>query len=185
MTAKVELGIPQMLPCPFCGKNVELAFHAGDYGYMPPSCSIRCKSCDVGFSHKTREWEHKRGHFSIKEEAIKYVLEKWNGNRKPPAENIPAPSPPLATDCNLNPLNNGVYQWGDRLKTSVVIHEDGSAVIAQGENRVELDCAGFFADVASVLENAIDAMPDGERKTTLMYRSLPTSRRLPGAGWWG
>jgi hypothetical protein len=95
------------------------------------------------------------------------------------------PFSPLATDCNLNPLNNGVYQWGDRLKTSVVIHEDGSAVIAQGENRVELDCAGFFADVASVLENAIDAMPDGERKTTLMYRSLPTSRRLPGAGWWG
>ncbi len=95
------------------------------------------------------------------------------------------PSSPLATDCNLNPLNNGVYQWGDRLRTSVEIRQDGSAAIVQGENRVELDCAGFFADVASVLENAIDAMPDGTRKTTLLYRSLPTSRRLPGVGWWG
>lgn len=100
--------------------------------------------------------------------------------------NSPQPvSSPLATDCNLNPLNNGIYQWGDRLKTSVEIHEDGSAAIVQGENRVELDCVGFFADVASVLDNAIDAMPDGERKLTLEYRSLPTSRRLPGVGWWG
>ena len=87
------------------------------------------------------------------------------------------------TKCNLNPVIDNVYQWGDRDNTTVKIHEDGSATITQGKNIISLDCFGFFRDVTKVFDLAIDEMPESEVKNVLMFKSLGTSRSFPSVEW--
>lgn len=92
-------------------------------------------------------------------------------------------SPLPARQCDLNPVVQGLYEWGDRLNTKVEIFEDGSAVIYQGDQRIVLDCFGFFKDVDKVFNLAIESMPEDDLKMTLEYKSFGTTRSLPGCNW--
>lgn len=85
-------------------------------------------------------------------------------------------------ECNMNPVCQGLYEWGDRANTKVELHRDGSATIIQGDNTIELDCFGFFRDVVKVFDLAIDAMPESNTKMTLEYKGLGTSRSFPTCG---
>jgi hypothetical protein len=91
------------------------------------------------------------------------------------SENQPRP--------DLNPVVQGIYEWGDRANTKVELHSDGSADIIQGDQVVRLDCFGFFKDVAKVFDLAVEAMPESDAKMTLWYKSLGTSRSWPTCGW--
>ena len=88
-----------------------------------------------------------------------------------------------ARECDLNPVHQGLYEWGDTRNTMVEINRDGSATIIQGDQVVKLDCFGFFRDVTDVFEKAIAAMPESELEMTLSYRSIGTTRSLPTCEW--
>lgn len=89
----------------------------------------------------------------------------------------------LARQCDLNPVFQGLYEWGDRANTRVEIHSDGSATIIQGDQIIRLDCFGFFRDVDKVFGLAINSMPEGDLRMTLGCKSLGTSRSLPSCDW--
>ena len=86
-------------------------------------------------------------------------------------------------ECDLNPVCQGLYEWGDGVNTKVELHGDGSATIIQGDKTIRLDCFGFFRDVVKAFDLAIDAMPESDTKMTLFYKGLGTSRSLPACGW--
>lgn len=69
---------PKLEPCPFCGSEVEIKYHPGNYGYMAPSVRIRCEKCGCGFSEFTENWERGRGHYDCKEQATAQVVGRWN-----------------------------------------------------------------------------------------------------------
>lgn len=89
----------------------------------------------------------------------------------------------IACECDLNPVEQGVYVWGDRRNTRVEMNRDGSATIIQGDQVIQLDCFGFFQDVVTVFDKAIQAMPESELEMVLRYKSLGTTRSLPNCGW--
>ncbi len=65
-------------PCPFCGGAVELKHKDGNYGYTPDSVMIRCAPCDIAFHEVTEKWTREKGHFSVEQEAVERILERWN-----------------------------------------------------------------------------------------------------------
>lgn len=69
---------PTIKPCPFCGKVPPVKDHPGDYGYSPPSVSVRCLDCRCGFSDMTEKWSRERGTYSVYDEARAGVLARWN-----------------------------------------------------------------------------------------------------------
>lgn len=73
-------------------------------------------------------------------------------------------------ECNLNPVYQGLYEWGDRANTKVELHGDGSATIIQGDKTIQLDYFGFFRDVVTVFDLAINAMPESDTKMALFSR---------------
>lgn len=93
--------------------------------------------------------------------------------------NLDQPKIPVAEECDLNPVVRGTYNWGDHLNTTVEVKSDGSAVIIQGDRTICLDSLGFFRDVTKVFELAIRAMPNNDLSSTLLCKSLGTSRSLP------
>jgi hypothetical protein len=88
-----------------------------------------------------------------------------------------------AMECSENPVKQGVYDWGDRARTTVRLLSNGSAEISQGDSRITVECFGFFRDVIRVFDRAIEAMPESELQMTLLYRSMGTSRNLPVCDW--
>lgn len=80
---------------------------------------------------------------------------------------------------NLNPVIDGFYDWGDRAGTVVQLKENGSLVIRQGAQEINIEHLGFFRDVTKVFDLAIQAMPESEQSSKLFYTSLGTSRSLP------
>lgn len=88
-----------------------------------------------------------------------------------------------AVECDLNPVLNGSYNWGDRKNTTVTVLQDGSAVICQGDQHIVLECLGFFRDATTVFDRAIDAILTSDLGSTLFYKSLGTSRNLPFTEW--
>lgn len=89
----------------------------------------------------------------------------------------------IAKECDFNPVFRGIFEWGDKLNTKVVIYSDGSGEITQGNKTIILDRFGFFKDVVQVFESAIEAMPDGDLKTELIFHSLKTSRSFQTTDW--
>jgi hypothetical protein len=89
----------------------------------------------------------------------------------------------IAIECNENPVEQGVYDWGDRAETTVRILTDGSVIVSQGDKSITIENLGFFRDVSKVFDRAIDKMPESELQMTLLYRSMGTSRNLPRCNW--
>ena len=71
-----KLDLKPLLCCPFCGGKVELQSCSGTYGYTPPSIYIKC--CDTHMTEHTETWEQGKGHYSIYEEALKRLADRWN-----------------------------------------------------------------------------------------------------------
>ena len=88
-----------------------------------------------------------------------------------------------AYDWDLNPVYNGLYEWGDKKNTKVEVFTDGSVIIYQGNQKIILDCLGFFRDVVRVFDSAIDNMSENQIKSTLLFQSLGTSRSFPDSDW--
>lgn len=86
-------------------------------------------------------------------------------------------------ECTRNPVYAGLYEWQDPLNTKVEIFVDGSAEIIQGDQKIVLDRFGFFRDVFSVFEAAIDAMAESDFKDKLFVNSLGSSRAWPRGDW--
>jgi len=94
-----------------------------------------------------------------------------------------AASPCYAIGCDKNPVKQGTYCWGDRRSTTVRIMQDGAVLVTQGEQRIYVENLGFFRDVVKVYDAAIEAMPEGDLRDKLFYRSMGTSRSLPVCDW--
>lgn len=67
-----------LLPCPFCGKQVELTFKHGEWGYTKNMVGIRCEGCRIGFVEDAEKWEQGKGTFSIRDQAEQTLRKKWN-----------------------------------------------------------------------------------------------------------
>lgn len=89
----------------------------------------------------------------------------------------------IAFEFNLNPVLQGLYKWGDPLKTRVEVQTDGSAIIYQGDQKITVDSLGFFRDVTKVFDLAIRAMPHSDLSSDLLLMSCGTSRACPDCDW--
>ena len=65
-----------LLPCPFCGEDVEIESGPGSWGYTPPTVSIKC--CDTFICEATEEWKQGKGTYDITPLARGRLIEKWN-----------------------------------------------------------------------------------------------------------
>lgn len=65
-------------PCPFCGNQPELAFHANQYGRCD-MVMVLCRSCDVAMKGENILWATEKQTF----QAFAEVSTKWNKRSTP------------------------------------------------------------------------------------------------------
>ncbi len=68
-----------ILQCPFDGTAAKLVTTPERWGYTPPYVNEECPKCGVKSPRKeTQTWTQGRGHYSVEQQAIKFVVDWWN-----------------------------------------------------------------------------------------------------------